>query len=163
MPIQFKQSHQGIVGRRLKARRCPREHWRRPADHQRRDRPDREGFVASRAALIGDPPARFDRKERAVEPAGIGGARCGEAAFEHILTVEMRAFPVGRGDRVNDAGLTSPIEPVQIGHLRVERKKAIERECGPRSIQAKSIVAAQRYPVGVADRRHRGESIERAA
>jgi hypothetical protein len=53
----------------------------------------------------------------------------------------MRALPVWSGDRVNNAGLTSPIEPVQIGHLRVERKKAIKRECGPRSIEAKNIVA----------------------
>ena len=117
-----------IVGRRLKARRCPRQHRRRPTHHQRRDRPDREGFAASSVALIGDPPARFDRDERAVEPAGIGGARCGEAAFEHILAIKMRAFPVGRGDRMHDAGLTRPIEPVQVGHRRVERKEVIERE-----------------------------------
>jgi uncharacterized protein (DUF1501 family) len=37
------------------------------------------------------------------------------------------------------------------------------RLAGRRSVEAKNNVAPQRYPIGVADRRHRGESVERAA
>ena len=46
--------------------------------------------------------------ERAVEPAGVGAARLGQPAFQHVLPVEMRALAIGRRRRMHDRGLARP-------------------------------------------------------
>jgi hypothetical protein len=50
-----------------------------------------------------------------------------------------------------------------LGIAGIEREDAVERESGRRPIEVQRLVAAQRHPVGVADRRDRSEPIERAA
>ena len=52
---------------------------------------------------------------------------------------------------------------MQVGHGRVQREEAIEAQPWCRSIEAKRIVAPQCHPVGVADGRHRGKPVKRAA
>ena len=62
----------------------------------------------AKAVLAADAAGGLERGERAVEPSGVGRARPREAAFQHILAVEMRTLAVGRGDRMHDAGLAGP-------------------------------------------------------
>jgi hypothetical protein len=52
---------------------------------------------------------------------------------------------------------------VQIGHRRVEREEAVERQGLRFAVEGQRTVAAQADPVGIADRRHRAEAVERAA
>ena len=91
------------------------------------------------------------------------GAGFGEAAFEHILAVEMRTLAIGRGAGVHDDRLVGLEQPMQVGHRRIERKEIVELERRRLAVERQRIVAAQRDPIRVADRRNRGEPIERAA
>ncbi len=136
-----------------------REDRGRPAHDERRDRADRKGLPAMRI----DPPAGFERRERTVEPAGIGGARLREPAFEHILPVEMRALAIGCRDRVHDRRLPRLIEAVQVRHRRVQREKAVERHRRGLAVGGQRLFAAQLGPIGIADRRDDRKPIEPAA
>ena len=151
------QPHQRVVARRRQPPRRPRQHRRRPAHDQRRNRPDREGVAPAGTA------GRRQRGERAVEPAGIGRARLAEAAFEHVLSVEMRALAIGRRGRMHDRRRAGLVEPVQVRHRRIEREEGIERQRRRLAVEPERLVAAQPGPVGIADRRDRREPIERAA
>ena len=128
----------------------------RPAHHQRRHRADREG---ARAARI-DAPARLERRERAVEPAGVGPAGPRQAALEHVLAVEMRALAVGRRRRMHDGRLAGLVQPVQVGHRRIEREEGVERQRRRLAVERERRSPRSSHPVGVADRRHRGEPVE---
>jgi len=64
---------------------------------------------------------------------------------------------------VNDGCLSRLIEVVQVGHRRIEGEEAVERQRLGVAVELECIVAAQLDPVGIADRRHRGEPIECAA
>ena len=131
----------------------------RTAHHQRRHGPDREGLPAARIGAA----AGLERRERAVEPTHLGRPGLAEAAFEHVLSIEMRPVPVRRRDRMHDGGLAGLIEPVQVRHRRIERKEGIERERGLLALERERVVAPQLGPIGIADRRDRGEAVERTA
>jgi hypothetical protein len=159
VPVKVEQTHQGVLARWLQARRRPRQHRRRAAHDQRRDRADRK-----RLAVAGiDPAARFQRRQRPVEPAGVGGPGGGEAAFEHVLAVEMGALPVRGRDRMHDACLAGCVQPVQVRHRRIEREKPVERQRRVRPVAPQDLVAAQRLVIGIADRSDRGKTVKGAA
>ncbi len=60
-------------------------------------------------------------------------------------------------------GLTGLVEPMQVRHCRIEREETIERQGWRRAIELEGVVAPQLHPIGVADRRHGGKPVERAA
>src|SRR5260370_1154740 len=105
---------------------------------------------------------RGQRHQRAIEPAGINGAGPRDAAFEHVLAVEMRALAIGRRGGVNDRCLLRLVKPMQVRHRGIEREERIERQRRCLAVEHQRAIAAQADPVGVADRRHRAEAIERA-
>ena len=107
--------------------------------------------------------SRLKRAERAVEPAGVDRAGLAEAAFEHVLAVEMRALAIGRGGRVHDRRLLRLIETMQVRHRRIEREERIERQRRRLAVEHERLVAAQLHPIRIADRRHRRQPVERAA
>jgi hypothetical protein len=90
-------------------------------------------------------------------------ARFSQPAFEQILTVEMRAFAVGRRAGVNYDRLFRRIHAVQVRHRRIEREVVVELKRGRLAVERQSVVAAQRDPVRIADRRDCGETVERTA
>src|SRR5216684_5076739 len=97
MMVKLDKTHRGIVvGLRQRYRR-PTDSRRRAAQHQRRGRTDGEAAH--------HPLASWQRFQRAVEPAGLHPARTGKAAFEHVLSVEMRAVAIGRRYRMDDSGV----------------------------------------------------------
>ena len=157
--IEIEQPHHGVFARRRQPLRRPGHHRRRPAHHQRRHRADREGL----APLGIDAACRLERDERAVEPAGVGRAGLGEPAFEHVLAVEMRALAIGRRRRMHDRRLPGLVQAMQVRHRGIEREESIERQRRRLAVERQRLVAAQRDPVRIADRRHRREPVERAA
>ena len=159
MPVEIEHAQRGLIADRGQARRHPGEHRGGAAHDQRGDRPDGERFAAVRYRI----PARLQRGQRPVEPAAIDGAELGESAFQHILSVEMRALPIGRGGRMHDGGVTLLVEPVHVGHRGVEREEGIERQPRLLALERERVVAAQVDPVGIADRRHRGKPVEATA
>jgi hypothetical protein len=138
--------------------RHPRHHRGLAAHHQRAHRADAEGAAAAQI----DPAVRRQRHQGAVEPAGIGETGPGDAALEHVLAVEVRAIAIGRGGGVDDASLPCLVKPVQVRHGGIEREERIERQCRCLAVEHQSAIAAQADPVGVADRRYRAQTIERA-
>src|SRR5882724_11427193 len=98
--------------------------------------------------------ARRETRKRAIEPARIRTSYSGVAAFQHVLSVEVRALAVWRRHRVHDDGLAGLIESVQVGHRRIEGKESVERQSRRFAIKPERIVAAQLDPVGIADRRN---------
>ena len=64
---------------------------------------------------------------------------------------------------MNDRRLPALIKTVEGRHRRIERKEGIERQRGRLALQRQGFVAAQFRPIGIANRWHRGEPIERAA
>jgi hypothetical protein len=59
-------------------------------------------------------------------------------------------------------GLTGLVETMQVRHCRIEREETVERQGWRRAIELEGVVAAQLHPIGIADRRHGGKSVERA-
>jgi hypothetical protein len=157
--IEVGEPHQGVVGRRRQPRRRPRHDRRRAAHDQRRHRADRERLTILRL----HPAAWLKRGKRPVEPARVGRARLAEPAFQHVLAVEVRALAVGRRRRMHDRGLAGLVEPVQLRHRRIESEEFVEPQGRVRALRQQRLVSAQPHPVGIADRRHRGEAVERAA
>ena len=138
--IEIDQPRHGVFARRLDALRRPRHHRRRPAHHQRRHRADREG-----AAVAAHARFRLEPAERAVEPAGVGAARIGQPAFQHVLPVEMRALAIGRRGRVHDRGLPGLVQPVQVRHRGIEREER-SRAAAPASCRrARSALSPRSF------------------
>jgi hypothetical protein len=75
----------------------------------------------------------------------------------------MRALAIGRSDGMNDDGLFRFKHAVQIWHRRIERKELIKLERREFAIERERVVAAQREPIGIADRRYGCEPIQRPA
>ena len=157
--IEIQQARLRVVAGRQQLLRHPGHHRRPAAHHQRRHRADAERAAAARI----DPAVRRQLDQRAVEPAGVDGAGPRDAALEHVLAVEMRALAIGRRGGVDDGRLLRLVEPVQVRHRRIEREEAVERQRRRLAVEHQRAIAAQADPVGIADRRHRAESIERAA
>ena len=99
----------------------------------------------AKASRLAEParPSGASVVEGAVEPAGFRGARPQHAAFEHVLAVEMRALAIGRRGRMHDGGGAGSVQPMQIGHRRVEGEEGIERQPGRCALQGERLVAAQ--------------------
>ena len=115
MIVELDQAHRGIViGLRQRDRR-PADGRRRPTQHQRRGRTDREAAH--------HPLAFGQGFQRAVEPAGLHPARTGKAAFEHVLSVEMRAVTIRRRHRMDHRGLLVFIHPREFRHRRMQREE----------------------------------------
>jgi hypothetical protein len=120
---------------------------------------DGKGLAAARIDLA----ARRETGERAIEPTGIADRHLGQAAFEQILAVEMRAFAIGRGAGVHDDCLIGLEQAMQVGHRRVERKEVGERGRRRLAVRHQSVVAAQRSPIRIADRCDGRQPVESAA
>ena len=108
------------------------------------------------------PPGAMLASARLSQPT-IAHCRLGQAAFEQILTVEMRAFAVGRGAGVDDDRLIGLEQAMQVRHRRIEREKIGELERRRLAVRHQRIVAAQRDPIRIADRRDGRQPVERAA
>ena len=108
------------------------------------------------------PPGSSAASARLSQPVSAAPG-FGQAAFEHVLPVEMRALAIGRRDRVHDRRLSRLIEAVQVRHRRVQREKAVERQSRGLAVGGQRFFAAQLGPIGIADRRDDREPIERAA
>ena len=128
------------------------------------------GVTGPTAKLCGDhsrrshPIRRFKLGERTIEPAGIGVSGPGEAAFEHILAVEMRALAVGcRAPHEPQWPAPARKSRCRFGIAGLRAKKPSSGSAGVWPVALESIVAAQLDPIRVADRRHRGQSVQRAA
>src|SRR5499427_1824616 len=159
VPVEIEHAQHGLLANRRQARRRPGEDRGGTAHDQRRNRPDREGFAAARNRI----GARLEPGKRSVKPAGIDGAGPRKSAFQHVLSVEMRALPIWRGRRMHDGGVTLLIEAVHVWHGGIERKEAIERQPRLLALERECVVAAQLHPIGIADRRYRGKPVEGAA
>ena len=91
------------------------------------------------------------------------GPRPREPALQNVLAIEMRALAIGRRRGVHDRCLLRLVEPVQIGHRRIEREEAVERQRRRLAVEDQGAIAAQADPVGIADRRHCAQAIKCAA
>src|SRR5262249_5819790 len=63
----------------------------------------------------------------------------------------------------HDRRLPRRVKAMQVRHRWIERKEIVERQRRRLAVGSERLVAAQRDPVGIADRRHHGEAVERAA
>ena len=156
--VELHEPHHRVIARWRQPARRPRQHGRGSTHHQRRDGSDGEGVAQSAGAV-----ARLQRGERAVEPARIGRTRLGEAALQHVLAVEVGALAVRRGRRMHDGRRAGFVEPMQVGHRRIEGEEGIERQRRRLAVEGERLVTAQREPVRIAHGRDRCESVERAA
>ena len=157
MAIEFDQPHHRVAARRRQSPRRPREDWRRATHDQRSDGTD--GEAITRAGR----PRRLQRGKRPIEPAAVGRAGLGQAALQHVLSIEMGAFPVRRRRRVHDRCGAGGVEAMQVGHRRIEREEGVERQRSRFAVERERAVAAQREPVRIAHRRDRRKPIQRAA
>ena len=80
---------------------------------------------------------------RLSQPVSLG-AGLAEAAFQHVLAVEMRALAIGRRRRMHDRGRAGLVEPMQVRHRRVEREEGVERQRRRLAVERERLVAAQR-------------------
>jgi hypothetical protein len=98
-PIQFKQTYQSIVGRRLKARRCPRQHRRRPrapptapiGPTVKALRPPASRSLASRLRGSISPPGSIAASARVIQPNLRRLYRAGEASIVQAVATSYRA------------------------------------------------------------------------
>src|SRR5208282_4216739 len=108
MLIKIEQALHRIGARRLYALGRPRQDRRGAAYHERRHWTDSERLAALRV----DAAAGSKSGQCAIEPAAVADRGLGEAAFEQILAIEMRAFAIGRGASVNDDRLIGLEQPM---------------------------------------------------
>jgi hypothetical protein len=59
--------------------------------------------------------------------------------------------------------LAGLVEPMQVRHCWIAREETVERQGWRCAIELEGVVAAQLHPIGIADRRHGGKPVERAA
>jgi hypothetical protein len=64
---------------------------------------------------------------------------------------------------MHDRGLPGPVEAMHVRHRGIEREERVERQRRRLAVEHQCLVAAQLHPVGIADRRHGGKPVERAA
>ena len=64
---------------------------------------------------------------------------------------------------MNDDRLVRFEHTGEIRHCRIEGEEIVELECRRLALERQRIVAAQRNPIRVSHRGHRGEPVERAA
>ena len=112
-----------VVGGVGQALRRPAEHGRRAAHDERRRDADAQG-PPFRAAGGGQQP------DGAVEPAAVGAAWTRIAALQHVLAVEMRALAIAGRRGVDEKRALLAIEAREIGHGRMQREEAVERQPG---------------------------------
>ena len=156
--IEIQQARLGVVARRQQLLRSPRHHGRLSAHHERRDRPHGYGTSAARI----DASVGGERQQRAVEPAGIDGAGPGKSALQHVLAVEVRALAIGRRGGVHDGRVLRLEETMQVRHRWIEREEGIERQRRRLTVEQQRAIPAQGDPVGIADRGHGTQPVERA-
>ena len=159
MPVEIEKPRLRVIARREQLLGGPGHYRRLPADHERRDRAHRKATATPRI----DTTAGCKGKQRAIEPAAVGRARRDDPALQNVLTIEVRALAIGRRCRVHDDGVLCPVEPVQIWHCGIERKKGIERQRWRPSIQHERLIPAQADPVGIANRCNSTKSVESPA
>ena len=87
----------------------------------------------------------------------------GEAAFQNVLPVKVRALAIGSRDRVDNRRLPFAEHARENRHARIEREEGIERERRIRPTGREGERPMQSDVIGVADRRDGGEPIERAS
>ena len=107
------------------------------------------GAMGPTAKASRPPPARpagCSESERAIEPAGVARAGLAEAAFQHVLAVEVGALAVGRRGRMHDGGRAGLVEAMQVRHRRIEREEGIERQRRRLAVERERLVAAQARP-----------------
>ena len=141
--------------------RLPAEDGGGAAQDRRRRRADRQ--AGYRAAAAPDALAGGQGGERAVEPARFDESRRRHAALEHVLPVEMRALAIARRRRVHDERRLRADQPRKIGHARIEREEAVERQGRGRPVEAQGERAVQRGVARIADRADGRQPVERAA
>jgi hypothetical protein len=154
-PIQLKQTYQGIVDRRLKARRCPRQHRRRP-------RPPPTAPIGPTAKALRPPTSRSlaSRLRGAIRPPGsiVASARltqpnlhrlygAGEASIVQVVATSYRA-------RISTARTCSKAASPR-RHRQVESKEVIVGSPGGpsrrRTLSPRGATQSRSF-----DRRHRG-------
>ena len=101
--------------------------------------------------------------KRTIEPAVLDPADARQAAFEHVLPVEVRARAIGRVHGMNDERLAAPIEAVQLRHGAVECKEAVERQSRALAGSGQRDVAPEPRVVGIAHGRDGGQPVQTAA
>ncbi len=156
MRVEIEHARREIVGSVRHRLRRPAHDRRGAAQDQRRRRADAQPL--SSHALAGG-----EGRDGAVEPAGIGAARALVAAFQQILTIEMRALAVGGRGRMDDRGLLLPVEPRKGLHRRMKREEAVERQRGEAALRGDRNLAAKVAVGGIGNRWDRRQAIERAA
>ena len=157
--IELEQPHHRVVAYRRQPRRRPGQHRRGAAHHQRRHRTDREGAAAFGLTR---PSGASPASARLSQPVSVAPG-FGDAAFEHVLAVEMRALAIGRRRRVHDDRLPASNMRCRFGIAGLSAKKSSSVQRRRLAVEPQRIVAAQRDPVRIADRRHRRKSVERTA
>ena len=156
--VKVHQPRDEIVGRRSEARGRPAEDRRRAAHTS--------GATAPTASARGPrgPFARRQRRDGAIEPAALDLARASAC--------RSPAHPARRNASVRDnwsrvawtiKRLLGVIEAGEIGHRRIEAEETVERQRRMRAVPAQRQRAMQIGIIGIADRRDRGEPVERAA
>ncbi len=155
MAVKFDQTHRGVVAGLRQRDRRPAHGRRRAAQHQRR------GWTDGEPAH--HPVAARQRFQRAVEPAGLHPARTGKAALEHVLSIEMRTVAIRCRHRMDHRRMFFLIHPCEFRHRGMQRKEGIQRCRCVRAIGGQRDRTMQAGIIGVADRRHGGEAVERAA
>ena len=159
VPVEVEQARLRVVARRQQLLRRPRHHRRLPAHHQRRDRAD----ARWRGRRCGSTrPSDASASSARLSQPRVDRAGPGDAALQHVLAVEVRALAIGRRRGVHDGGLLRLVEPVQVRHRRIEREEGIERQRRRPAVEHQRPIAAQADPVGIADRRHGAQPVERA-
>ena len=156
MRVEIEEPCREIVGGVRQVLRRPAEHRRGSAQNEGRRRAD------AKAAHCRHAVAFRQRGEGTVEPAAAGKPRCGIAAFEDILAVEMRAVAIRACDRVNDGRLLLIIEPLNDRHGRIKREERIEREGRMIAGERERQRAMQRLVIRIANRRDGRQPVERA-
>ncbi len=99
-----------------------------------------------------------------VEPAIAQTADGRSTVFEHILAIEMRAFPIRAGDRVHDECSLFSVLLMNFGKTRVQAEQAVELEHAVAAARRREGEFATNLAVAaIAIRRRDGETICRAA
>jgi hypothetical protein len=108
-------------------------------------------------------PARRQRRGHPVEPACLAAQRRGRPILKHVLPIEVGPLAIGRRDRVYRQRMALVVKRLQSRQVRVQAEDSIqgERRAFPRPRECE--IAAQGGIVGVAYRRHEGQTVERAA
>ncbi len=156
MVIEIEKPRGEVIARIRQNLRGPAEHRRGTPHHQGRRGADGE------TALRRDAVAGRKGGQSAVEPARRGMAQPRKTALQHVLPVEMRAFAIARGSGMHHQRLTSLEQPGKGRHGRMESEESIQGQGRMRPVERQGDIAMQCVIVGVTDRRHGREPVQRA-